>query len=496
MDYVLTEADIFKYVILNQIEDNPEQATVNSKKMVNRIPINIFEGTYQVLYDAIMETSKFSIALDYDIYHQILVRNKSNLVTNPNLDFEISASLSEQEKANQIVDICLAEFDELTELEVQGEEYFLANMEFYLQTWCKEKSIEIYHKMIKITESYEYINNVKYQGVEDADTYYRSAFLKIKQLLGDEEGLISNSINTQDETYEEVKERTEEESLTEIVSYTGIDEIDEHNKFRKGEIVTIQAGTGVGKTKFANNMVYNTLSLGKNVLYLSLEQKAERIIPMQYARHILEMGHDLPNVTDKEILFKTYDYNLESTIDSCSEDLFTNDRIGRLKIDSVAVNALEIKDYLLRVWEQEKFHFDVVVVDYFGLLECKDRYKDLTYAMNTFKSECKSFKGEGFLAILPNQLDKESEKALAEGRMSGLETKTAGSETSYASRGADYVFTLEQNIAMKRNSKMKIHVGKIRSGDVIHSEIFANSDLGRVKFTSSGIEVNEYDDWD
>lgn len=496
MAYVLTEADIFKYVILNNLEENGDSAVDNSKQLIRRIPINIFEGTYQVLYNALVQTSKFGIALDYDIYHEILIGNKSSLASNNNLDFDFPSSISDEDKASRIVDICLAEFDEISELEINGNEYFLANMEFYLQTWCKEKSIEIHHKMIEITEGYAYVNGIKYEGVNDADTYYRSAYQVVQTILGLEEGIISDSINTQTQTYEEVSEGSEEEANTEIVSFTGIDEIDEYNKFRKGEIAVIQAGTGVGKTKFTNNMVYNSLSLGKNVLYLTLEQKAHRIIPMQYARNILENGHDLPNVTDKEILFKTYDYNLEPIVETCSEQIFTNENFGRLKIDSLSVHALNVKDYLLKVWEQDKFEFDVVVIDYFGLLECNNRYTDLTSAMNTLKTECKSFKNEGFLCLLPNQLDKESEKALADGRMSGLDTKSAGSETQYASRGADYVFTLEQTIAMKRNKKMKIHVGKIRSGDVIHSEILSNADLGRIKFTSSGIEESEYDDWD
>lgn len=525
MAVILTEQDLFKYTIVNHediavadvetangidtslieydvtsirgdsvderveaVRFNLRGAKFGAKKLISRIPINIFNDSFYILYNAITETSKYNIALTYDNYHQILNSQKRELLQDSNIKLFAHENLTEKERADKIIDYCLEEYDELYDLDLDDSQYLDANMEYYLKNWCREKMLEITFNMSEILgDGYE-VGRKMLQGIQDADNYYKESHMIIESLLDGDNNAISESINTQTDTAEEIEEKGSNESESEIVSFTGIASIDETNKFRKGEIAVIQAGTGVGKTKFANNMAYNSLSLGKNVLYLSLEQKSTRIFPMIQARHILETGNDIPNLSDKEIIFREYDAHNESIVSEALSDIVSNQAIGRLKIDSKNIRALDMKQYLNSVWDSG-FHFDVIVIDYFGLLECENRYNDLSFAINVLKSECKSFKGRGFLAIIPNQLDKQSEKDLAEGKLEGM-TKTAGSETQFASRGADYVFTLEQNEYLRRVSKMRLHIGKVRLGNFLKSSLIMDVDLGRVKFTE---DVNNED---
>lgn len=496
MAFVLNEQDIFKFVVENEEDEvNSKRAIDCSKKIISRIPINIFEDTYYIMYNALEKTTKYNIQLTYDIYHQILSEQKSDLITDSNIRLFANDNLTEQERADRIVDLCLAEYDELCEFELQDTQYLNANMDFYIHTWCNEKSKEIAYNMATIMDEGLTVGRKFYKGFADADVYYRKAYEIVKDLTDANANQLSESIDTSKDSPDEIREKGQEEAESEEVSKSGIAELDDNYKFRRGEIIAIQAGTGVGKTKLANAFTYNSLRMNKNVLYLSLEQKASRIFPMIQARHILESGHDIPNLTDKEIIFKSYDYNYEPLVNEALNDLVMNPEVGKVKIDSLSVRAVELKDYLTRVWD-EGFHFDVVVIDYFGLLECSDRYKDLTSAINMLKTECKSFKGQGFLGIIPNQLDKQSEKDLADGKLEGM-TKTAGSETQFASRGADYVFTLEQPMALKRVNKMRFHVGKVRLGNIHKPSFIVNADLGRITFTSDDSDEDDFaDEWE
>lgn len=498
MSYVIDELEIFKYAVMNEnyTEDEMEIPKKSTKQILNRISINIFKDTYYILYNALNEVAKYNIILTYDIYQQILSEQKLAILEDENITLFKDNNLTDLERADNIVDMCLAEYDLLCEYEVQEQEYLTAHMDLYLKTWCTEKTKQLIYNMELILGEGVTVGRTLYRGIEDVDIYYRKGIEIITKLLEGDLNNISTPIDTSKDTPEEIKARSEVEAESGAVSKSGMAEIDDNYSFRKGEIVVIQAGTGVGKTKLANNFGYNSLMMGKNVLYLSLEQKAERIFPMYQARHILEKGYDVPNLTDKEIIFKSYDYNHEPLVEESLQDIVLNQEYGRLKIDSQSVRALDIKQYLEGVWDSG-FMFDVVVIDYFGLLDCTDRYKDLSNAINVLKTECKSFKGQGFLGIIPNQLDKQSEKDLAEGKLDGM-TKTAGSETQFASRGADYVFTLEQPLMLKRVNKMRIHIGKVRLGSIVAPSFVADVDLGRILFTSNAenSRFDDEDDWE
>src|SRR5690606_18843041 len=121
------------------------------------------------------------------------------------------------------------------------------------------------------------------------------------------------------------------------------------------------------------------------------------------------------------IIFKTYNFDREPIVDEAIMDLTESPEMGRIRVEGRSIEADDLYSYMVKVWE-EGFHFDMLVLDYIGLLETRggNRYEKLTNAINMLKTECKSFKGRGFLGIIPNQLTPEAEVKLAQGDLDGM----------------------------------------------------------------------------
>lgn len=491
MAFVLTESDIFKYAVLGEDGDR-DVVKGNARKLLTRVPINIFENEYYILYKAIEQTNRYNIPLSYDNLHQMLVSNIDELIEDSSITMLSDGDYTPAERADRVIDACLMEFDLLSEAEVITQEDMLANIEYYIDTWGKKKIREITMNQLEILDEGKQVGRKFYRGVMDSKLYSDNAFTVIRTLMDADAGALSENINTAVDSTEEIREKMDEGDGTESVSKTGIEDLDLHYDFSRGEIITVQAGTGVGKTRFSTNMCYHSLQMGKNVLYISLEQKSGRIYAMFKARHILEKFGDYPDLDDKSIIRKTYNFEREPLLDEATDDFRTNPNLGRLLIEGRSVDADELYSFMVKVWE-DGFHFDVIALDYIGLLETKGggRYEKLTEAINMLKSECKSFKGRGFLAIIPNQLTPDMEKEL-EANNYEIGSKTGGSETQYISRASDYIFTLWQSDIMRQMNEMGITVDKVRLGEIYKKKVKTVVDLGKIMFMDADEEEEEY----
>lgn len=482
MAFVLTEYDIFKHVVLRE-GDNPGEVKRRTRQLLNRVPINIFENEYYIIYKSLEQADKFQVALSYDHLHHMIINNIDDLIQEDKVSLYSEGDFTTAERADKIIDHCLMEYDELVAADIEDEGSMVANIEYYIDTWGKQKIREIVHAQLDILDEGKRVGNRMYKGVLDSKAYYDTAYTIIRSLMDADAGALSENIDTQVDTVEEIEEKMAAEAESEIVSKTGIAEIDDHYEMHRGEFVTVQAGTGVGKTRFAGNLAYNSVQMGFNVLYVSLEQKSTRIFPMIHARHILEKFGDYPDLHDKALIRKTYSYDKQPIVDEALIDLKSDSELGRIRIEGRSIATDDLYNYMVKVWE-EGFHFDVIVIDYIGLLETGrgGRYETLTNSINMLKSECKAFKGgQGFLAIIPNQLTGEAEDKMAQGDMDGM-TKLGGSESQYIARASDYIFTLEQPPQMRVMHKMWLHIGKVRLGQIFKNKITTIVDLGKVIF--------------
>ncbi|PER55752.1 hypothetical protein CN495_08335 [Bacillus thuringiensis] len=494
MAYVITEADLFKYVLPREEEEIDYRK--NAGKLLARIPVNIFKNEYWALYTIIEKANQLKVRLGYDQFHQIALSNISTIVNSGSVTRFQEEGLTDREIQQKMLDYLLSEYDELTTLPLEEEE-MEGNMNLYVLTWAEEASRDIVAKQSQILNEGLRIGNTMYRGVKDMQVYTRKAFDRISGLLDGNEKLLGESIDTSRDSVQETNRKMQEQELNaRPVAKMGVDAIDsEIQAYYKGEMIVIQAGTGVGKTRVTTNICYNGMKMGSNVLYLSFEQKSTRIYPMFLARHILDFG-DYPDLTDKHIIRGSYGFEREGVKVEADTDLHENPNIGKIRIEGRTIRANELKDYISRIWD-EGFHFDILVLDYFGLLDTSDsnsRYNELTNTVNMLKSEVKSFKGEGFLAILPNALKAEAEVELAKGGDANQISRIGGSESQYLNRGADHVYTLYQSTDMKNDFTMQIYNSKLRLGDSDPS-VMVYADLGRCYFEDKIDDDDDDDDY-
>ncbi|MEQ2561390.1 DnaB-like helicase C-terminal domain-containing protein, partial [Sutterella wadsworthensis] len=228
------------------------------------------------------------------------------------------------------------------------------------------------------------------RGRKDADYHYKQVTSIINSIVDADANLLAESVDTSIQSAEEIEEiHNRNEIQQENLGVTGIEAIDsEMIGMFKGEMIVIQGGSGSGKSRLATALGKQILNNGKNVLFISLEQKANRIFSMFHSRHILEV-QGVNRITDKDLIRQSYSPLDEHIVKSAREDLVENQNIGRLRIEGKYVKAKDIMMELETIWED--FKFDAVVLDYFGLLGTeKDRYNELTDAINLLKSACKS----------------------------------------------------------------------------------------------------------
>lgn len=133
------------------------------------------------------------------------------------------------------------------------------------------------------------------------------------------------------------------------------------NKITKGGLSKktlniILASTGVGKTMFMTHCAANHLSLGKNVLYLTMEMSEERIAE--------RIDANLMNVTVddlKELPKETYKRNMERIRNMTSGKLIVKE------YPTAAANSAHFRHLLQELKLKKHFKPDIIYVDYLNI---------------------------------------------------------------------------------------------------------------------------------
>lgn len=487
-NFVINENDIFKYVVSEHPELDIGVSLKNAKKLVQRIPLNIFTNEYNILYSSMQSLIDFDRAFSYDSLQQVMYNNRDDILNSRKVElFEDVAD--NHERFNSIVELVLTTYGDLCDEEVP-EHTFGGNLDLYVRNWADFRYEELMYNVEQIRSNGLRIEGTTYHGRGDADYYYKRSVSVIKAIEDADQDLLSESIDTSLQTAEDIEEiHNRNEIQQENLGMTGILTLDrEMMGLFKGEMVSIQAGSGVGKSRLAVAMAKNILNNGKNVLYISLEQKANRLFSMFHARHMLEtmqIGH----ISDKDMIRQSYSPADEHYVQESRIDLVENTNIGRLRVEGRYLKAKDILLFLETIWED--FKFDAVVLDYFGLLGTeKERYAEFTDAINLLKSACKSFKGQGFCLIVPNQLSKEAERDLMNGKKE--EAGIGGSESAYLFRGSDVVLTLNRTKEMEEDRQMEIIVSKMRLGTALQP-ILVHTDYGHCIFNEVIVDDDDGD---
>lgn len=487
--FVIDDEDIFKYVVSEHPELSEQESFNNGRKLLQRIPINIFKDEYNILYDCLRSLSDYNRAFSYDSVQQVTMNNKYEILDDNKITIGEDID-DETERFDLILQSVLTVYGDLCEEEVP-DLTFAGNLELYVDNWANFKFEELLFEVDQINKNGFKIGRNTLRGRKDADYHYKQVTSIINSIVDADANLLAESVDTSIQSAEEIEEiHNRNEIQQENLGVTGIEAIDsEMIGMFKGEMIVIQGGSGSGKSRLATALGKQILNNGKNVLFISLEQKANRIFSMFHSRHILEV-QGVNRITDKDLIRQSYSPLDEHIVKSAREDLVENQNIGRLRIEGKYVKAKDIMMELETIWED--FKFDAVVLDYFGLLGTeKDRYNELTDAINLLKSACKSFKGEGFSLIVPNQLSREAEKELLSGKKE--EAGIGGSESAYLFRGADIVITINRPKDLTDDNQMELIISKMRLGTAIQP-IKVITDFGHCIFTQVPSEDEEDDD--
>lgn len=479
-DNLITESDIFKYTLADHEDLTDAKSLENLGYLVDRIPSNIFRDEYSIIFQAMRWSNKNKMPLTRVVLQELMINSATEIIDSDKVELHRNIN-DEVERYDEIEADTLTVYDllmyeDVTDDRMQGQ------TNLYLESWYEDEMNQLVYDMSQIMTTGLRVGNKTYRGAEDGNVYYRKKYELLESIVNERKDYLADDIITSDMTSSEMQERiTEEESTTEVVTYMGIPSLDDELMgLRKGEYMVVQAGSGVGKTRFSSGSVgYEALKNGKNVLHISLEQKPTRILPMYVARHIVEKEGTLPDLDDRGILRRTYSPQYESIVQEAYYDLSSeSEELGNLAIIGRDLQASEFEDYLNTIYD--KFKFDVLILDYFGLVgtEVRTMYQEYRQVASYIKSACKNFRGVGFLGVVVNQLREETEKAMIAGDVSA--SKLGGSDSQELLKGSDILLTLYESEEMKEEQQMKLLVDKLRLGSV--PDIDIDVDKGRSFF--------------
>ena len=479
-DNLITESDIFKYTLADHDDLTDAISLENTGYLIDRIPSNIFNDEYAIIFQALRWSNKNKMPLTRVVLQELMINSATDILESTKVGLHREVN-DEAERYDEIEADTLTVYDLLMYEDVMDER-MEGQTNLYLKSWFTDEMNQLVYDLNQIIHVGIRVGNKTYRGAEDANVYYRKKYELLVSIVNERKDYLADDIVTSDLTGADLQERMdEEESSADVVTYMGIPSLDDELMgLRKGEYMVVQAGSGVGKTRFSAGTVgYEALKNGKNVLHISLEQKPTRILPMYVARRILDKEGTLPDLDDRGILRKTYNPSYESIVQEAYYDLSSeSEELGNLAIIGRDLQASEVEDYLNTIYD--KFKFDVLILDYFGLVgtDARTMYQEYRQVASFIKSACKNFRGVGFMGLVVNQLRTETEKAMIEGDTSA--SKLGGSDSQELLKGADILLTLYQSEEMDEEQQMKILVDKLRLGNV--PDIDLDVDKGRLLF--------------
>lgn len=251
----------------------------------------------------------------------------------------------------------------------------------------------------------------------------------------------------------------------EIVSDFGLPAIDKDSGgIFTTQLVGIEAQSGAGKTRLAlGGPVYNTLTkYHKNVCFVAQEQTKKEVESMLLARHIYELFHIF--IPDKWMYTDTVPEENKKQVEAARFDLFKSGKYGKFVVIE-EVLAVETFIQKLKTLDKLKGPFDLIVIDYMGLMESKPgkfqrektEYEIIREAFKLYKRYCRKFRKAGLAlsqfnrdGIGAGEKDKEITTDMAQGGLAVY-------------RNTDYNVAMSMTETMRLQQKRRFSQPKVRS---------------------------------
>ena len=230
------------------------------------------------------------------------------------------------------------------------------------------------------------------------------------------------------------------------------------------QMLGIEAQSGTGKTRFALGCpIYRAITLyKKNVAFYAMEQSEAEVRAMLEARHMFEMFN--VQISDDLIYKDKIPEEVKTMYEACKYDLWESGKYGKFEVfeDILIVEKLR---QTLRKHDRLKGPFDLVAIDYMGLIESQptgySRVLDMAETIGTslkyFKRYLRSTKKAG---IAISQFNKEGAQA-GEADKKITVDMAQGGMTVY--RHTDYNIAISATEAMKLQQKRRLSQPKVRA---------------------------------
>ena len=250
-----------------------------------------------------------------------------------------------------------------------------------------------------------------------------------------------------------------------LISDSGLPAIDKDSDgLWGGQLLGIEAQPGTGKTRFAIGAYgYNAATkYHKNVLFISLEQPENEIEAMFVARHVFQMFN--VQLNDKMIWQNKVPAEFVEMVEAARYDLFESGKYGKI----VCIESeLYVENYLnkIRNWDKLKGPFDLIIIDYIGLMKSKpaqyqrEKLKAdiIATTFETFKGYIRTTRKAGIAisqfnrdGIAAGNADKEITTEMAQGGI-----------TVY--RNTDYNIAISMTETMRLQQKRRFSQPKVRA---------------------------------
>lgn len=195
----------------------------------------------------------------------------------------------------------------------------------------------------------------------------------------------------------------EERGLVDPGVQTGFIDLDNRiGGFSKGDLILIAARPSMGKTSFATGVALNVARSGKKVLFFSLEMSNQQVTARSFSS-IANVDHK----AIKESRFRTDgDWGkIVRSIQNGDADL------PLFFVEKSGVSVHEIRAITKRY--NEKHNFDLVVIDYIGLIKLNPAIKNKSDQIGEVSWALKDLAKELNIPVVAlSQLNRDSEKSL------------------------------------------------------------------------------------
>ena len=313
---------------------------------------------------------------------------------------------------------------------------FKVEMSAYMSSQCKEKMASA------LANTFEMLN--KTDNAIEANIYCMNQMSLIQTIY--------NKDNLKDlDSYTSGSETEDSRSLHRVGSF-GIPAIDKDS----GGIYTtrlydVSAQPGKGKTRFTiGQIVYNTITVDhNNVLMLLLEQTVAEAKAMMLALHVFKMFNI--QITDAMIYNNEVPEEYQKNVEAAKYDLFKSGKYGKVEFIE---DELYVETFINRinVLDSLKGPFDIIIIDYIGLIESKPaKYAPTLREWEILKVAYRVFK----------RWVRRHDKA-------GISVTQFGKEGTQAGRSDKEITAdmLQGGMAAARNMDYGVHISSTESMDV------------------------------